>query len=169
MIPKRQSSSKVQYDLNATLGIHHWGPKRQLFYRARHAFGYGYLKEIVVRRANQKEYVFNEVDFTGLHLNDIEDMFLLYLQNKLHHLKGDEQVDLVNALRHFTRRTVIKKKVEDVQLGVESYQPKLNITMPQITCDGLEVKEPYTILYKPRGVVNMNKINRKILMRDDEL
>ncbi|GJU87999.1 hypothetical protein Tco_1300422 [Tanacetum coccineum] len=93
-------------------------------------FGFGYLKEIVVRCANQKEYVFNEADFTRLHLNDIEDKLLLYVQNKLHHLKGDEQVDLINALHLFTQKTAIKKRVEDVQLGVESYQTKLNITMP---------------------------------------
>ncbi|GJW53505.1 hypothetical protein Tco_0097590 [Tanacetum coccineum] len=60
-------------------------------------FGYGYLKGIIVRRANQKEYVFKEADFLKLHFNDIEDMYLLYAQNKLHHLKGDEQVDLNNG------------------------------------------------------------------------
>nr|GEU69647.1 ribonuclease H-like domain-containing protein [Tanacetum cinerariifolium] len=48
---------------------------------------------IVVRQVDQKEYVFNEADFPRLHLNDIEDMFLLYVK-KLHHLTGDEQVDL---------------------------------------------------------------------------
>ncbi|GKB16683.1 hypothetical protein Tco_0850606 [Tanacetum coccineum] len=117
----------------------------------------------------QKKYVFNEADFTRLHLNDIEDKLLLYVQNKLHHLKGDEQVDLINALHIFTQRTAIKKMVEDVQLGVESYQTKLNITMPQITSAGIKVKEPYTILYKPKGMVYLNKRNLKILMRDDEL
>ncbi|GJZ34609.1 hypothetical protein Tco_0580426, partial [Tanacetum coccineum] len=74
-------------------------------------FGYGYLKEIVVRRANEKEYVFNEADFSRLHLNDIEDMLFIYVQNKIHHLKGDEQVDLINALRLFTQRIVLKKRV----------------------------------------------------------
>ncbi|GJV05361.1 hypothetical protein Tco_1338930, partial [Tanacetum coccineum] len=39
-------------------------------------FGYGYLKEIVVRRADQKEYVFKEADFPKLYLNDTEDMYL---------------------------------------------------------------------------------------------
>ncbi|GKC78580.1 hypothetical protein Tco_1129354 [Tanacetum coccineum] len=96
-------------------------------------------------------------------------MFLFYVQNKLHHLIGDEQFDMVNALRLFIRRTVIKKRVEDVQLGVESYQTKLIITFPQMKYDGLKVKEPYTIPYKPKGVVYKNKSNRKILMRDDEL
>ncbi|GJU14700.1 hypothetical protein Tco_1142666 [Tanacetum coccineum] len=42
-----------------------------------------YLKEIVVRQADQKEYVFKEADFPKLHLNDIVDMYLLYAQNKL--------------------------------------------------------------------------------------
>ncbi|GKB54169.1 hypothetical protein Tco_0904922 [Tanacetum coccineum] len=132
-------------------------------------FGYRYLKEIVVRRASQKEYVFKEANFPKLHLNDIEDMYLLYAQNKLHHLKGDEQVDLVTALRLFIRRIILKKRVEDVHLGVESYQTKLNITRPQIRCADLDVKEPYTILHKPRGVVYLNKNNDKYLIRDDEL
>ncbi|GKA19194.1 hypothetical protein Tco_0699109 [Tanacetum coccineum] len=132
-------------------------------------FSYGFLKEIVVKRADQKEYMFNEADFLGLHLNDIEDMYLLKLQNKLHYLTGDEQFDLVNALHLFIRRTILKKRVEDVQLSVESYQMKLNLTMPQTQCDGLKFKEPYTIVYKPRGVVYQNKSNQKILMRADEM
>ncbi|GJU31636.1 hypothetical protein Tco_1175225 [Tanacetum coccineum] len=38
-------------------------------------FGYGYLKEIVVKRADQKKYTFKEGDFPDLHLNDIKDMY----------------------------------------------------------------------------------------------
>nr|GEV22931.1 hypothetical protein [Tanacetum cinerariifolium] len=111
----------------------------------------------------------NEADFAKLHLNDIEDMYLLYAQNKLHHLKGDKQVDLVTALCLFIQRIVLKKRVEEVQLWVESYQIKLNITMPQVGCPGIEVKEPYTILCKPKGLVYLNKRNCKFLTRDDEL
>ncbi|GJU39842.1 hypothetical protein Tco_1192799 [Tanacetum coccineum] len=77
-------------------------------------FGYGYLKEIMVRRAYQKEYTFNEADFKRLHFNDIEDIILLYVQNKLHHLQGQEQVDLITALCLFTQRIILKKRVEDV-------------------------------------------------------
>ncbi|GJV50169.1 hypothetical protein Tco_1440381 [Tanacetum coccineum] len=40
-------------------------------------FVYGYLKEIVVRRADQKEYTFTEVDFPRLYLDDIKDKYLL--------------------------------------------------------------------------------------------
>ncbi|GJT97271.1 hypothetical protein Tco_1092789 [Tanacetum coccineum] len=131
MIPNLWTDSKEKYDLNASFGISHWGLKRQLFYR----FGYGYLKEIVVRRETHKEYVFNEADFKRLHLNDIEDMYLLYAQNKLYHLKVHERTDLIMALQ----------------------------------CDGLSSKEPYTIMYEPRGVVYLNKNNGKYLMRIDEL
>ncbi|GJU10625.1 hypothetical protein Tco_1133021 [Tanacetum coccineum] len=105
-------------------------------------FGYGYLKEIVVRRENQKENIFNEADFKRLHLNDIEDMYLLI---------------------------VLKKIVKDVQLRVESYQTKLNITRPQVRCDGIASKEPYIIMYEPRGVVYLNKNNGQYLMRIYEM
>nr|GEV94705.1 uncharacterized mitochondrial protein AtMg00810-like [Tanacetum cinerariifolium] len=51
-----------------------------------------------VARANQKLYTFEEGDFTKLHLNDIEDMLLLHVHNKLFNLDGDDIVDLVVAL-----------------------------------------------------------------------
>ncbi|GJU99942.1 hypothetical protein Tco_1329213 [Tanacetum coccineum] len=40
-------------------------------------YGYGYLEEIVVKRADQRLYTFKEGDFKRLRLNDIEDMLLL--------------------------------------------------------------------------------------------
>ncbi|GJT52296.1 hypothetical protein Tco_0978453 [Tanacetum coccineum] len=104
-----------------------------------------------------------------LHLNDIKNMFLLHVQHKIHNLTGDKIVHLVNAFRMFTRSIIIQRRVEDVQLGVESYQKKLNITKPQTTYDGISVKEPYTIFYEPRGVVYRNKSKRKRLMRADKL
>nr|GEX44624.1 ribonuclease H-like domain-containing protein [Tanacetum cinerariifolium] len=64
---------------------------------------------------------------------------------------------------------ILKKRVEDVQLGVESYQTKLNIIRPQVRCDNLDLKEPYTILHEPEGVVYLNKKNGKYLMRADKI
>ncbi|GKC16139.1 hypothetical protein Tco_1012921 [Tanacetum coccineum] len=72
-------------------------------------------------------------DFVDLYLNDIEDMLLLAVQHKLFHLIDNDNVEFIMALRMFTRSLVIKKRVEDLQLGVESYQKKLNITPPQQT------------------------------------
>ncbi|GJW69927.1 hypothetical protein Tco_0126844, partial [Tanacetum coccineum] len=93
--------------------------------------GYSHLEEIVVKRADHQLYKFKEGDFVDLHLNDIEDMLLLSIQHKLFHLTDNDIVDFIVTLCMFTRSLVIKKLVEDLQLGVESYQKKLNITPPQ--------------------------------------
>ncbi|GKA14324.1 hypothetical protein Tco_0693970 [Tanacetum coccineum] len=77
--------------------------------------------------------------------------------NKLFNLPGDDIVNLVISLRMFTRSFVTKKRIKDVQLGLESYQKKFNITKPQNTFAGISFKEPYTTSYDPNGSV------RKIL------
>ncbi|GJS85166.1 hypothetical protein Tco_0751707 [Tanacetum coccineum] len=83
--------------------------------------GYGHLEEVVVKRADRQLYKFKEGDFEDLHLNDIEDMLILAVQHKLFHLNDSDIVDFIMALRMFTRSIVIKRRVEDLQLGVESY------------------------------------------------
>ncbi|GJX97986.1 hypothetical protein Tco_0355005 [Tanacetum coccineum] len=87
-------------------------------------YDYGHLEEIEVRRDDQKLYTFKEGDFKRLRLQDIEDMLLLLVQQKLTSLTIDERYDLNVALRMYTRRIVIQRRVEDLQLGVESYQKK---------------------------------------------
>ncbi|GKB18713.1 hypothetical protein Tco_0852636 [Tanacetum coccineum] len=169
------------------------GPQRQQFYRAminkvsKHKVfsimrilsvvnvlvekrsGYGYLKGIMVRRADQKLYKIKEGDFPDLHLNGIEDMLLLIAQNKLFNLDGDVIVDFVTALKLFTRGIIVKNRVVDVQLGVESYQRKLNLTKPQRTCQHISVKEPYTPNYDPPGIIYKDKTKKKRLMHVDEI
>ncbi|GJZ12149.1 hypothetical protein Tco_0546908, partial [Tanacetum coccineum] len=113
--------------------------------------GYGHLDEIMVRRADRHLYKFKEGDFVDLHLNDIEDMLLLAVHHKLFQLDGSAIVDFIVALRMFTRSLIIKRRVEDLQLGVESYQKKLNITAPQKTFPEIKFKELYTPAYKPLG------------------
>ncbi|GKA19812.1 hypothetical protein Tco_0699727 [Tanacetum coccineum] len=84
-------------------------------------YDYWYLEEIEVRRDNQKLYKFKEGDFLRLNLCDIEDMLLLLVPKKIFNLEKDVIFDLNVALRMFTRRVVILKRVEDLQLGVKSY------------------------------------------------
>ncbi|GJU01346.1 hypothetical protein Tco_1111684 [Tanacetum coccineum] len=48
-------------------------------------------------------------------------------------LWGDDLVDFAIALRMFTKSLVIQKRVEDLQLEVESYQKKINVTKPDTT------------------------------------
>ncbi|GKB94112.1 hypothetical protein Tco_0980249 [Tanacetum coccineum] len=76
--------------------------------------GYAYLEEIVVKRIGEKEYMFAEADFLHLNQNDIEDLFLLKIQNMIHNINGVNEFDLINALQLYIRRIVIRKRVEEV-------------------------------------------------------
>ncbi|GKD01011.1 hypothetical protein Tco_1171285 [Tanacetum coccineum] len=114
MVPNLWSPIKVAYEKHALL-VNVW-------------YVYGHLEEIEFQRSDQKLYKFIEGDIPQLHQNDIEDMLLLVVQNKLFNLKGEDIVHLAAALCIFTIRTVIQKRVEDLQLGADSYQKKLNIS-----------------------------------------
>ncbi|GJZ28638.1 hypothetical protein Tco_0573285 [Tanacetum coccineum] len=94
-------------------------------------YDYGYLEEIIVRREDQSLHKFVEGDFPRLNLRDIEDMLFVLVQKNLSNLERDDLFDLNIALRMFTRWVVILKRVEDLQLGVKSYQKKFNLTRPK--------------------------------------
>ncbi|GKE84451.1 hypothetical protein Tco_1558193 [Tanacetum coccineum] len=85
-------------------------------------------KEIEVRRADNELHTFKEGDFPRLCINDIKDMLILVVQNRLTNLSSNDVFDFAIALRMFTRSMVIQKRVDDLQLGVESYQKKINVT-----------------------------------------
>ncbi|GKD96629.1 hypothetical protein Tco_1380526 [Tanacetum coccineum] len=68
-----------------------------------------------------------------LHIQDIEDMLLLLVQGKLTNLTVEERLAFNVSLRNITRSFVIQRRVEDLQLGVESYQKKLNLTKSKVT------------------------------------
>ncbi|GJS94544.1 hypothetical protein Tco_0801512 [Tanacetum coccineum] len=151
-------------------GISHWWFKRKEFYITRHSapsdrcavkshmrilsvvslktffrYGYTYLREIVLRRADYKEYKISEADFKNLHPNDFEDMYLLHLQGKLNHLSGADKVHLFNAVNLWIRNIVIRQRVEDLQL------------------------EDYTIIRKPRAVIYRDRYNKKKMMQESEV
>ncbi|GJU09910.1 hypothetical protein Tco_1132306 [Tanacetum coccineum] len=69
-------------------------------------YDYDHLDEIEVRREDQQLYMFKDGDFPRLRLQDIEDMFLLLVQQRLTNLTVDKRYDLNVALRMFTRRIV---------------------------------------------------------------
>ncbi|GJU72371.1 hypothetical protein Tco_1263776 [Tanacetum coccineum] len=105
-------------------------------------YGYGYLEEIVVRRADNVLYRFKEGDFLPLRINNIEDMLIL---------------------------VVIQKRVEDLQLRVESYQKKINVTKPNTTRPDLKKRHPYTPYKDPQGFIYVDDYKRNSLMRSDKL
>ncbi|GKC01227.1 hypothetical protein Tco_0987363, partial [Tanacetum coccineum] len=130
---------------------------------------YGHLEEIKVRRDDQQLYTFKEGDFKRLRLQDIEDMLLILVQEKLTNLTIDERYDLNVAMCMFTRRIVIQRRVEDLQLGVESYQKKLNLTKFNTYRPNIRNKTAYTSHSDPHGIIYVDQFKRKRLMHTDEL
>nr|GFA51771.1 hypothetical protein [Tanacetum cinerariifolium] len=108
-------------------------------------------------------------DFKRLRLQDIEDMLLLLVQGKLSNLTVKERLAFSVSLRMFTRSIVIKRRVEDLQLGVESYLKRLNLTKPDTYRPDLRRREAYTAHSNPRGFIYQNKDKKNRLMRIDEL
>nr|GEV64337.1 hypothetical protein [Tanacetum cinerariifolium] len=113
-------------------------------------YDYGYLDEIEVRREDQNLYTFKEGDFPQLRLQDIEDMLLVLVLHKPTNLTLKECYDLNVALRMFTRRIVIQRRVEDLQLGVKSYQKKLNLNKPDTFMKDLRQRTTYTAYSDPQ-------------------
>nr|GEY81962.1 hypothetical protein [Tanacetum cinerariifolium] len=130
---------------------------------------YKHLDWITVRRDDDKLYKFKEGDFKRLGIQDIEDMLLLLVQGKLTNLTVDERFAFNVSLRMFARSIVIQRCVKDLQLGVKSYQKKLNLTKPDSYRSDLKHKEAYTDYSKPRGFIYQNKDKHNRLMRIDEL
>nr|GEU82694.1 hypothetical protein [Tanacetum cinerariifolium] len=109
--------------------------------------------KITVRRDDDKLYKFKEGDFKRLRIQDIEDMLLLLIQGKPTNLTVEERFAFNVSLRMLTKSILIQRRVEDLQLGFESYQKKLNLTKPDSYRSDLKCKEAYTAYSNPRGFI----------------
>ena len=69
----------------------------------------------------------------------------------------------------YIRRLIVQERVEDLQLGVESYQVKLNLTKPDLTCPDPEVKSQYVHIQKPFGFTYLNDERKLRFMRYNEI
>nr|GEX46264.1 hypothetical protein [Tanacetum cinerariifolium] len=127
------------------------------------AADYGHIKD------DDKLYKFKEGDFKMLRIQDIKDMLLLLVQRKLINLTIEEPFAFNVSLRMSTRSIVIQRRMEDLQLGVKSYQKKLNLTKPDTYRSDLKRKEAYTAYSNLRGFIYQNKHKQNRLMRIDEL
>ncbi|GJS73314.1 hypothetical protein Tco_0706155 [Tanacetum coccineum] len=186
--------SERDYDISAAYGITHWWLRRKQFYINKHSepsdreavrsqmrilsvirvktfekYGYNYLREIILRRADYKEYKISKKDFKNLHPNDFEDLYLLNIQDKLNHLSKSDKIHLHTAVNMWIRNLVIRNRVGDLQLGIESYQTKLNLERPNWDATDYSFKEDYTIVPKPRAVIYRDRNDQRKLMRLNEI
>nr|GEY52355.1 hypothetical protein [Tanacetum cinerariifolium] len=132
-------------------------------------YGYDYMKKIVLRRADLNEHVFAERDFKYLYPSDFEDLYMLNLQGHMNHLPPKDKKILTTVVNLWTRHLVIRQRVEDFQLGIESYQTQLNLTKPRWDATGFEYKHDYTIIDSPRAVTFRDRYGVQMIIRFNEI
>ncbi|GKB48366.1 hypothetical protein Tco_0899119, partial [Tanacetum coccineum] len=138
LVPSLWIESERDYDISAAYGITHWWFKWKEFYIQRHSAPFD-------RHAVRS------------HMR-ILNLYLLHLQGKLNHLPGSDKVHLFNAVNMWIRNIVIRQHVAYLQLGIESYQTKLNLTQPSWDASDFLFKEDYTIVSKPRAVIYRDRL-----------
>ncbi|GJS68957.1 hypothetical protein Tco_0683522 [Tanacetum coccineum] len=140
MVPNIWSPVKVAYDKYALWGISHWREQRKSFYayaRGRQSRGDLYSTKRILA-------------VTHVKINDIEDMLLLVVQNRLINLLGDDVADFAIALRMFTRSLI-------------------NVTKPDTIRPDLRKRHPYTPYKDHQGFIYVDDFKRNRLMRFDKL
>nr|GEV12816.1 transposon Ty3-G Gag-Pol polyprotein [Tanacetum cinerariifolium] len=117
----------------------------------------------------------------AFHENNIS---LQFQMERCHRLLTD-QVDLVNPEGHRLvpnvskplplggppgqiRNIVIRQHVGDLQLNIESYQTKLNLTEPRWYASDFLFKEDYTIVSKLKAVIYRDRNDQKNMLRENE-
>nr|GEV40624.1 hypothetical protein [Tanacetum cinerariifolium] len=147
-IPERWSKEVRRYHFEALNGIHHWEENRINFFKA---------ALIVVTEEN----IYSDLGIKsavhiviGLWFSNINYKFVKYFKN---------------ALLMFMSQTMIKNKVEDIQLEVESYQRTLNLTKPIMVFEEIDQRIPLTMTAMHKGVVYLKQYNIKYLMKLSEV
>ncbi|GKA09424.1 hypothetical protein Tco_0688755 [Tanacetum coccineum] len=132
-------------------------------------YGYDYMKKIILRRDDLNEYTIAERDFKYMYPSDFEDLYLLNLQGHLDHLPPEDKKILTTVVNLWTRNLVIRQRVEDFQLGIESYQTQLNLTKPRWDATGFEFKHDFTVIDSPRAVTFRDKYGVQMIMWFNEI
>ncbi|GJW10799.1 hypothetical protein Tco_1576626 [Tanacetum coccineum] len=102
-------------------------------------YGYNYMKKIILRQADLKEYVIAERDFKYIYPSDFEDLYLLNLKGHLNHLSPDDK------------------------------KTQLNLTKPRWDATGFEFKHDYTVIDSPRAVTFRDRYGVQMIMRFNEI
>ncbi|GJT10699.1 hypothetical protein Tco_0857741 [Tanacetum coccineum] len=152
----------------ARYGVEHWkNPHAKIFYiRKQKELGKP-KEEIVARRANEFIVSITEPDYKNLNKNDIEDMYLMIMNDKV---PDYAETGLLWSLSVFIRSSVIWERVHDFQLGIKSYQQKVNLTAPTISFPGVEKHKMFSIIYEPvHRIIYKNSKKEKRVMRHLEI
>nr|GEY46686.1 hypothetical protein [Tanacetum cinerariifolium] len=109
----------INYDKHAFWGVFHWGRKCQQFY------GFAVNQESALD-VYSKRRIIAVIDLKIVEWHNYKHLDWISLSN----LTVEERFAFNVSLKMFMRSIVIQRRVEDLQMGVESYQKRLNLTKP---------------------------------------
>nr|GEU29247.1 hypothetical protein [Tanacetum cinerariifolium] len=129
---------ECKYDIDAMYGISHWWFQRQRFYIDRHT------SEGDRRAVRTHMRILSVVRI---------EVFFMYAYDYMKKivLRRAGLNEYVIAERDF-KHLVIRQRVEDFQLGIESYQTQLNLIKPRWDAIGFEYKHDYIVIDSPRAI-----------------
>nr|GEW25317.1 hypothetical protein [Tanacetum cinerariifolium] len=160
MVRNIWSLVKVANDKQALWGISHWRDQQKTFYR--YARGLESTHDVYYTK---RILVVNRVEVMRKHGYG----YLREIENRLTNLLGDNVSNFAITLRMFTKSMVIQKRVEDLQLEVESYQKKINVNKTETIRPDLRKNDPYTLYQDPQGFIYVDTQGRNMLMCSGEL
>ncbi|GJW95409.1 DNA helicase [Tanacetum coccineum] len=118
-------------------------------------------------KSREEQEARENVKLVKEHLASIEIEKMLIMNGKV---PDYAETWLLWSLSIFIRSSVIWERVHDFQLGIESYQQKVNLTAPTISFLGVEKHKMFSIIYKPvHGIIHKNSKKEKKVMRHSEI
>ncbi|GJR34324.1 hypothetical protein Tco_1210008 [Tanacetum coccineum] len=162
LVPSLWIKSEREYDISAAYGISHWWFKRKELYIIRHSSpsdhstvrSYMRILSVVSLKTNER-YEYALLKEIVLHRADYNEYKISEADFKNLHPNDFEDLYLLH--------------LQDLQLGIESYQMKLNLTQPDWDASDFLFKEDYTIVSKPRAVIYRDRNDQKKLMQETEV
>ncbi|GJX68281.1 hypothetical protein Tco_0304008 [Tanacetum coccineum] len=154
------NKSVKKFNPYARYGVEHWkNPHAKIFY---------IRKQKELGKPKEEIYSNSKIrDYKNLNKNNIEDIYLLIMNGKI---PDYADTRLIWSLSVFIRSSVIWERVHDFQLGIESYQQKVNLTAPTIAFPGIEEHDMFSIIYEPvHGIIYKNSKKEKWVMRHTEI
>ncbi|GJZ53731.1 hypothetical protein Tco_0608616 [Tanacetum coccineum] len=162
------SQVMIVYDKHALRGISHWWRKHQQIYR------FAVIREsAVMSTPDIKSLLSPRLRLSNGIITKIRtgSLFVEMTTSCTHSKKAITTNFAFKTSKTccFFLSTVIRMHVEDLQLGAESYQKKLNLSRPDTYRSDLKRKSAYIAYSNPKGFIYKNKEKKNRLMRVNEL
>nr|GEW79332.1 hypothetical protein [Tanacetum cinerariifolium] len=148
----------IGYDKHSPLGVSHCERKHQQFY------GFAVNRKSA-RDVYSKHRIIAVTELKIVKWHNYKHLDWITVQrddDKLYEFKEGD-------FKSLRIQDIEDTRVEDLQLGVESYQKKLNLTKPDTYRFDLKRKEAYIAYSNPKGFIYHNKDKQNRLMRIDEV